>query len=390
MGYVAIKGGETAIANANRLVDFYRVRERTNPLEIDQIRSQMRLLADRIMGEGSLYAPEHAALALKQVEGDPFEGAFILRAFRATLERRYCSDTLDTRGMLVERRISSAFREIPGGQILGPTRDYTQRLLEPRLASESFGAIDDFLAVFDGDLDAARLPEPRSYGKVIDLLEAEGLLRGVEGDEADRRLVDVTREAVKFPAPRSAALQMLARAETGGLMALAYSSQRGFGSSHATIGELRAGLVAVATTDGRGRRRYIGRIRLSECEMISKIKTKKKDPVPYMSLGYGLCFGQNETKAISMGILDRTMRSPGDAPAQSQEFVLYHTEGVEAYGFTNHLKLPHYVTFQSGLDNLRQAARRQEEARDKRLGGVRDGGAAEGEAARRDTAGERR
>jgi len=102
---------------------------------------------------------------------------------------------------------------------------------------------------------------------------------------------------------------------------------------------------------------------VTEAEMISKIKVQKKDPVPYLSLGYGLCFGQNETKAISMGILDRAMRSGGDAPCQSQEFVLYHTEGIESYGFTNHLKLPHYVTFQSSLSNLRQAVERKEKKR---------------------------
>jgi alpha-D-ribose 1-methylphosphonate 5-triphosphate synthase subunit PhnI len=153
---------------------------------------------------------------------------------------------------------------------------------------------------------------------------------------------------------------MLARAETGGLMSLAYSAQRGFGSAHATVGELRVGEVPLRVRDSRGRVRVIGRLRLTEAEMISKIKVKKKDPVPYLSLGYGLCFGQNETKAICMGILDRTLRAGGDAPCQSQEFVLYHTEGIESYGFTNHLKLPHYVTFQSGLNNLRQAVERRD------------------------------
>lgn len=362
MGYVAIKGGEDAIANAIELVEFYRIKDRTTPVEIAQIQAQFRLLIDKIMGEGSLYAPEHAALVLKQNEGDVFESAFMLRAYRATLQRRYYSETLLTREMFVRRRISSAFREIPGGQILGPTRDYTQRLLDSALVTETMGDIEAFLADFDGRIDRSALRGVPTLSKVIDLLSAEGLLREVEGDAA-RRLVDVTREAVKFPAPRSAALQMLARAETGGVMALAYSAQRGFGSAHATVGELRVGEVPVRVRDARGRVRVIGRVRVTEAEMISKIRTQKKDPVPYMSLGYGLCFGQNETKAISMGILDRTMRTGGDAPCQSQEFVLYHTEGVESYGFTNHLKLPHYVTFQSGLNNLRQAVERKEKKR---------------------------
>ncbi len=362
MGYVAIKGGEDAIAQANELVLYYRIKERTPPITLPQIQGQFRLLIDKVMGEGSLYAPEHAALVLKQVEGDGFEAAFMLRAYRATLQRRYYSEKLDTREMFVRRRISSAFREIPGGQILGPTRDYSQRLLDASLVNETLGSIEDFLDTFEGELDRSSLRERPVFSKVIDLLTAQGLLREVSADE-NRRVVDVTREAIRFPAPRSAALQMLARAETAGLMALGYSAQRGFGSAHATVGELRVGEVPVRVRDARGRLRVIGRMRLTEAEMISKIKVQKKDPVPYLSLGYGLCFGQNETKAICMGILDRTMRTGGDAPCQSQEFVLYHTEGVESYGFTNHLKLPHYVTFQSGLDNLRQAVERKERKR---------------------------
>jgi len=364
MGYVAIKGGEDAIAHAAQLVEFYRQRSGTTPIGIDQIGGQFRLLADKVMGEASLYAPEHAALVIKQNEGDVFESAFMLRAYRATLQRRYYSQTLNTREMTVRRRISSAFREIPGGQILGPTRDYTQRLLDSALVRENLGDIEGFLASFDGRLDRTALKTPpATLPKVIDLLTAQGLLREVEAPESERRLVDVTREAIKFPAPRSASLQMLARAETGGLMALAYSAQRGFGSTHATVGELRVGDVPLRVRDPRGRVRTLGRLRLTEAEMISKIQVRKKDPVPYLSLGYGLCFGQNETKGICMGILDRAMRTGGDAPCQSQEFVLYHTEGIESYGFTNHLKLPHYVTFQSGLTNLRQAVERKDRQR---------------------------
>lgn len=361
MGYVAIKGGEDAIVNASRLVEYERVSSRTTPLEIEQIKTQLGSLVDKIMGEGSLYAPEHAALALKQVQGCPLEGAFILRAYRATLNRIYYSDIIDTRAMRVARRISSAFREAPGGQILGPTRDYTVRLLNTDLASETKEDLKRFIDEVDG-LDRTLLEDPKPFSKIMDILLEQGMLQRVDDDE-DNRVVDVTREAVKFPAPRSAALQMLARAETGGLCALAYSSMRGFGSAHPTIGELRVGKVKIQVEDRRGRRRCIGSIKVTETEVISKLKNKGRDSVPYMTLGYGLCFGHNETKSICMGILDRTMRVNDEHPANSQEFVLYHTEGVESYGFTNHLKLPHYVTFQSGLDNLRKAMKRRDESR---------------------------
>lgn len=358
MGYVAIKGGEDAIDNASRLTEYERVKSRSTVIEIEQIKNQLGSLIDKIMGEGSLYAPEHAALALKQVQGCPLEGAFILRAYRATLNRSYYSNILDTRNMRVLRRISSAFREIPGGQILGPTRDYSIRLLDTDLAEESYDDLKSFLTEFDID-ESEVLDHPKPFSKVIDILTEQGMMHSVNEDE-DQRVVDITREAIKFPAPRSAALQALARAETGGICSLAYSSMRGFGSAHPTVGELRVGYAEVTVRDRRGRMRCIGNIKLTECEVISKVKQRKRDPVPYMTIGYGLCFGHNETKAICMGILDRTMRIEDEHPANSQEFVLYHTEGVESYGFTNHLKLPHYVTFQSGLDNLRKAMQRKE------------------------------
>lgn len=361
MGYVAVKGGADAIANATDLVEFYRIKSETSPLQVAQLESQFRLAIDKIMGEGSFYAPEYGAIALKQVEGDVLEAAFIMRAFRATLSRKYYSSIIDTRNMMAERRISSSFRDIPGGQVLGPTRDYTQRLVETRLAEEDKEAIQSFIQNFKDRVDPEKLEEVTTFSKVIDLLRDQGLLKGVQEDD-DQRVLDVTREAIKFPAPRSARLQMLARAETGGIMALGYSSMRGHGSVHPTVGELRVGNVDINVKDQSGRKRYIGRIRVTEAEMISKAKSARKGAVPYYAIGYGLCFGQNETKGICMGILDRAMRNTGnETPSSDQEFVLYHTDGIEAMGFTNHLKLPHYVTFQSGLSNLREAVERDNE-----------------------------
>ena len=358
MGYVAVKGGTEAIANSIDLVEFYRIKDQTPPIQIQQLQGQFRLAIDKIMGEGSFYAPEYGALALKQVEGDVLEAAFIMRAFRATLSRRYYSAIINTEAMFVQRRISSSFRDIPGGQVLGPTYDYTQRIIDTRLADESYGQVQAFLDQFDARLTETERRAVTTFGKVIDILRAEGLLTGVGNDE-DCRVVDITREAIKFPAPRSARLQMLARAETGGIMALGYSSMRGHGGVHPTVGELRVGTVSVHVNDPKGRSRYIGKIRVTEAEMITKAKTGKKGSVPYYAIGYGLCFGQNETKAICMGILDRAMRDPGtsadNSPSHDQEFTLYHTDGIEAMGFTNHLKLPHYVTFQSSLSNVREA-----------------------------------
>jgi alpha-D-ribose 1-methylphosphonate 5-triphosphate synthase subunit PhnI len=362
MGYIAVKGGTEAIHNAGELAEFYRVKGETAPIDIKQIREQMRLAIDKIMGEGGIYAPEYAAIALKQAEGDVFEAAFILRAFRTTLQRNYYSETINTRDMFVKRKISASFREIPGGQVLGPTRDYTQRTLDTAKATETATDIKSFIAELDGKIDKEKLQGISTFGKVIDLLKNEGFVKPIDPAD-DTTLKDITREAVKFPAPRSARLQMMARAETGGLMAMGYSSMRGFGSVHPTVGELRYGTVPVSVKDASGRKRYIGKIEVTENEMVTGSKATKKNTPPYFTIGYGLCFGHNETKVICMSILDSAMRRPElGAPANDQEFVLYHTEGVEAMGFTNHLKLPHYVTFQSQLSNTRIAIERNKKA----------------------------
>jgi alpha-D-ribose 1-methylphosphonate 5-triphosphate synthase subunit PhnI len=370
MGYVAVKGGQDAIENANKLVDYFRWKGRTEPIQLDQARTQMRLAVDRAMGEGSLYAPEHAALALLQVEGDSFEAAFHLRAYRATLERRFVAETLDTREMFVHRRISSTFREIPGGQILGPTRDYSFRLLNPSLLNATLGSIDAFISGLRDEIDPAKLHAMTTYKKVIDIFLQEGLMTREPREGEDRRVFDVTREAIKFPVPRSAALQMLARAETGALMCMAYSTMRGFGESHQTVGELRVGDVPVRIVDRRGRTRYVGKIKVTEAEMVGGGGGRRggagangaRSAAPRFSIGYGLCFGQNETKAICMGMVESALRNPNpDNPANNQEFVLYHTEVIEGYGFTNHLKLPHYVTFQAGLEGYRRVTRMNEE-----------------------------
>lgn len=355
---------DAASSNAAKLAVCYEMRNRSTPLTTPQLASQMRLVLDKIMGEAGLYATGLTAQSLQESGGDVWEAVMRLRAFRATLERRYTSEIIDTREMSVLRRISSAFREIPGGQILGPSRDYTQRLLETRIAVEDCESVRSFLDSIEalaGKHPNGLSDELSLVGKVADLLKKEGLMEAVHEDE-DKQVVDITRHALQFPAKRSAALQTLARGETGAIMALAYSAMRGQGGDHPTIGELRFGKVKLAVMDRHGRVRTLGRVQVTESENISKIKVgKQKKAVPKMSMGYGLCFGHNETKAICMGILDRSMRIPGDhAPAISQEFVLHHVDPADAHGAIHSLKMPAHTEFSSELSLIRQALQRRD------------------------------
>lgn len=355
MGYVAVKGGNEAIEEACRLFAYERSKGSSPPLSVLQIEEQLYLAVDRVMGEGGLYAPKLAALAIKQAAGDTFEASFMLRAFRATQQRLGYSLPNGTEKMRIIRRISSAFKDIPGGQILGATSDYTLRLLDFDLLADDRERRHAFREkIFRHLPQDAEIPE--TFPKVVDILRREGLLEEVLAPrQREETIADITRQPLTFPAPRSASLQALARGETGGMLALAYSSMRGYGNIHPTLGELRVGYLPLTVGHpDSGEPTIVGEVKVTEAEVLARMEGN--DGMPKFSLGYGLCFGQNEIKAIAMAILDRCTRTgtPG-SPAENQEFVLYHTDGIEAMGFCNHWKLPHYVDFLSDLDRLRKS-----------------------------------
>ncbi|MBN2792951.1 MAG: carbon-phosphorus lyase complex subunit PhnI [Desulfuromonadales bacterium] len=364
MAYVAVKGGRQAIDNACDLLTYQQQKGNSAPLGVDQIQEQLYLGVDRIMSEGGLYAPGLAALALKQTAGDSFEAAFMLRAYRATKPRLLHSLARSTEKMRIIRRISAAFKEVPGGQILGPTSDYTLRLLDFELLKDSDSRRQAFKERLLNHLDCEE-DLPDSFPKVVDILRRDGLLVEKDSMEKEPRPFDITRQSLTYPAPRSATLQALARGESGGMLTLAYSSMRGYGNVHPTIGELRVGYVPLEVSHPQTGEPYlVGEVKVTEAELVAQYYGGAGNETPKFTLGYGLCFGQNELKAISMAVLDRTIRNvDGQTPAEDQEYVLSHVDGIEAMGFCNHWKLPHYVDFQSDLDRLRRTQKldRQEE-----------------------------
>jgi alpha-D-ribose 1-methylphosphonate 5-triphosphate synthase subunit PhnI len=347
--YVAVKGGERAIENAHRLLAHERRGDRDVPeISLSQISEQLTLAVDRVMSEGSLYDRELASLAIKQARGDLIEAIFLLRAFRATLPRFGATEPVDTGKMLVRRRISSTFKDLPGGQILGPTFDYTHRLLDPQLAEERAPELP-------ATSDAPCMPTPR----VTDILGRDGLIEPSPQTDPDSVVGDITREPLSFPADRDLRLQNLARADEGFLLAMGYSTQRGYGRNHPFAGEIRIGDVEVEfLAEDVGFAVPLGVIAMTECQMVNQFKGSATE-APCFTRGYGLAFGQSERKTMSMALVDRALRARelGEevlAPAQDEEFVMSHSDNVQATGFVEHLKLPHYVDFQSELGLLRK------------------------------------
>jgi alpha-D-ribose 1-methylphosphonate 5-triphosphate synthase subunit PhnI len=355
--YVAVKGGEKAIENAHRLLAHERRGDTSVPeLSLAQISEQLALAVDRVMTEGSLYDRELAALAIKQARGDLIEAIFLARAFRATLPRFGMSEPIDTGAMQVRRRISSTFKDIPGGQILGPTFDYTHRLLDPALAGETTPE-----SPVEAEADPARMP------RVTDILGHDGLIEPSPAAQEGVPVGDLTREPLNFPADRDLRLQNLARGDEGFLLALGYSTQRGYGRTHPFAGEIRLGEVEVEfVAEEVGFAVPLGRITVTECQMVNQFKGSVTEP-PCFTRGYGLAFGQSERKTMSMALVDRALRAREfdddvKAPAQDEEFVLSHSDNVQSTGFVEHLKLPHYVDFQSELGLIRKLRREFAEA----------------------------
>ena len=348
--YVAVKGGERAIENAHKLLAEERRGDPAVPeLTLAQIDQQLAHAVDRVMTEGSLYDRGLAALAIKQARGDLIEAIFLLRAYRTTLPRFGASEPIDTAAILVRRRISATFKDVPGGQVLGPTFDYTHRLL-------------------DFDLEGPTAPPPAEEGeaapgampRVVDVLSRDGLLETDEEPEmsGDDSVGDVTRDPLEFPADRDLRLQVLARGDEGFLLALGYSTQRGYGNNHPFAGEIRLGEVAVEfVPEELGFPVELGEITVTECQMINQFRGSATRP-PQFTRGYGLAFGHCERKAMAMALVDRALRArelgeEATAPAQDEEFVLSHADNVQATGFVEHLKLPHYVDFQAELVMIR-------------------------------------
>lgn len=360
--YVAVKGGERAIDAAHAwLAEERRGDTAVAELTVPQIQQQLALAVNRVMAEGSLYDPDLAALAIKQARGDLIEAVFLIRAYRTTLPRFGSSQPVDTAAMVVDRRVSATFKDLPGGQVLGPTFDYTHRLL-------------DFALMAEGEVPPAPAApaDPAPVPHVTGLLDRDGLIEAEL--PCDAAPTDLTRTPLELPADRALRLQALARADEGFTLSLAYSTQRGYGRTHAFVGELRIGRVAVEMElPELGFAIEIGEIELTECETVNQFKGSKTEP-PQFTRGYGLVMGQSERKAISMSLVDRALRwqELGEdftgAPAQDQEFVLSHCDNVQATGFLEHIKLPHYVDFQAELELVRrlraevQAAPMQEAA----------------------------
>lgn len=361
MGYLAVKGTEAAVDAARRLAAPTGGRQ-----AVQAVLTHLPLSVEEVQAEAGLYEPRLAAIALVQSRGDVTEAAFLLRAYRSTLERS-APARARSEDLRPVRRISSAFRDLPGGQVLGATGDYGLRLLDldlenrpDREPTESPDASEPAAeterptstppgAGHTGDTEAPQFP------KVAALLREAGVLADAPTEQPPPA-EDITRVALRFPASRAARLQALSRGQSGAMTAFAYANLRGYGPFHPTLGELRVGSLPLTVDHPRtGQPVSIGEITVTEAEAVGQ---KPNQDGATIGMGYGCVLGRCERKAIAMAVLDAVLSglnddAPFESPLADEEFVLSHVDGIESSGFVEHLKLPHEVTFASDLDRIR-------------------------------------
>jgi alpha-D-ribose 1-methylphosphonate 5-triphosphate synthase subunit PhnI len=362
-----IRGGARAIAASRLLLARRRRGDVSVPATtVAQIREQMTLAVGRVMAEGSLYDRTLAALAIKQAQGDLVEAAFLVRAYRTTLERIGTSEPISTSRMRIERRVATTHRNVVGGQILGATYDYTHRLLDFALLADADPTDPLWPAANAGQLTSN---EPQVERPAEAMLIRTDLFETVGGDIACGPVPDLTREQLSLPCRREQRLQALARGDEGFLAGLTYSTMRGFGRVHPFITDLVCGWVEVELVIPEiDEVVAIGEIEITECRTIHA-DAGTAGRAPEFTRGYGLVFGAGERKAIAMAVLDRCLRArelgeEARYPAQDEEFVLMHADNIDASGLVQHLKLPHYVDFEAVSQMLRDLRRRHATAMD--------------------------
>jgi alpha-D-ribose 1-methylphosphonate 5-triphosphate synthase subunit PhnI len=329
--YTTVLDQTGAIAAAARLARDGAV---PGPRAADDLCAQLPLLVDQVAAEAGVLEPPICARALREARGDVARAVSLVRAWAATLPLLAVC-TVAQEGLRPLRRITPALADPPGGQYLGATLDYAQRLLD--LEDGPAGAAVD--EPRPTAMPGARLPGgfPRAMGG----LERRGLVA----------------EHEEMPSGRGALLRRLARAETGAMTALAYSGIRGYGQrSDPTLVELRQGMLPITVAHPlSGDPVTVGELAATVAEVVLyRVHDGVADP--RLTVGVGATCGRVERRAISAALLDancaRAALDTSPPPCDDREFLEIVLDGQEAAGFVEHLKLPHHVTFTSDLERL--------------------------------------
>jgi alpha-D-ribose 1-methylphosphonate 5-triphosphate synthase subunit PhnI len=304
-------------------------------------------LLDQVCAEAGVWAPDAASRALVQAHGDIARAVTLVRVWAATLPDLALEPPTEA-DIRIVRRVSAAFQQVTGGQWLGDAPDLDSRLLDWA----------DAPPLPDGNDPEAQpeapvppIPTRAEVPRIAALLESvpvEVPPAGVVGD-------DPTRVPLVFPAQRESVLAALARAETGALVslaALALARRREAVLTEATVLD-----VGVAVRHPRtGRPCTVSSVPCTEAEIVADADV---DGRPGLRVGYGASLGRIERRSLAAALLDGVLREEPEDPTPillDGPTVTYGVDGQATAGFVDHLRLPHYASFGSYLDQLRTDA----------------------------------
>ncbi len=365
MGYTSVANREGAVEAARALAA--GLRAAGSPAsgsaefgELVGVIARSPLAIDQVSAESGIVERIVCARAYLQAEGDLARAVSLVRAWAANLPQLATMRTSPGEWR-VTRRIAPAFVAPPGGQFLGASRDYEQRLLSFENARPADGAGHS-----RNGSSAVRSAAPALHlPAAADILERDGLLAPAD---PPAEAVDTTRSAASRLS-RGGFLHLLSRAETGALTSMAYAAIRGHSQRQdPTLLELRCGEVPVVMHRPDGGSFVLGTFTATVAEIALYAMHESGEADDRFTLGIGATVGRIERRAIAAAMVDATTTRAGTetgvprAPHDDREFLSIVCEGQESSGFVEHLKLPHYVTFAADLDRVRTARRLREGA----------------------------
>jgi alpha-D-ribose 1-methylphosphonate 5-triphosphate synthase subunit PhnI len=309
---------------------------------------QLPVLEDQVCAEAGLWAPDAARRAIVQAGGDVPRAVSLLKVWAATLPHLDSCPVAEA-DIRIERRVSSAYQDIPGGQWLGYAPD-----LAPRILSWDDDPVDvgDSEAVTPVQSIEADAPSRASVPRARDLLD--GLALRPEPDDGDG--LDPAAGMPVPPLDRATRAGVLAGGETASLVTLAsliLGRRR-----EAVLAELTVNTVSVRVPHPRtGRPCVVAQLPVVEAEAIIDADV---DGAPGFAVGWGASMGSIERRAISLALIDGAIQADGELDESiplDEQTVVGATDGSANNGFVEHLRLPHYASFASYVAQARAGTR---------------------------------
>ncbi len=305
------------------------------------------VLEEQVGAEAGLWSQGAARRALAQAGGDVSRAVALVRVWAATLPQ-LPPVTAGPDDVMLVRRVSAAFADVPGGQWLGAAPELASRLLAwddpdaptdaPASAARHDGGSDRI------DVLATGAPTRAECPRVRDLLDRVPIAPVADDGPGP----DPARAPLVAPFARSATLTALAQGETGALVGMASLALAG--RREAVLAEVTTAAVTVRVAHPRsGVPCALARVTVVEAEAIVDADVGGR---PGVALGWGASLGSLERRALAVAVIDGTLQAGGGITAET---VLAATEGMATAGFVDHLRLPHHASFGSYLDRVRAA-----------------------------------